>query len=699
MSSSIRSFHPISPQSSPRNTGNSKQTNATRGGATQTLEDDDYVVVPMAGDGSDGEFRPSIGGESMAFSDMGESHQSHDALLQSQSYTTPVEMLGDDQRRPLTVNKLNPVERAALVRQTRKIHKILGTAPQIAEALPLPPRTSSNRLQRRPTLAGSDVRLDRTAALATLESPKFEPPPSSNWGKIASSLVATSSPFGTNAPILTLNVVPSPVADRRVRRLSDSSIASSLLSIPGAHRPGSVPQPTAGKRNQTTNEGRPSKRPSDEGAYPSSSPISPDPHFESLQKQQTRARMAKLQQIMGESVPSELVLNTQAKDPRHRRRRLSMESPSTETPAKVQALKHKRSRSMWRKEDVAFDSAPESSPTAKAGKPKPKSEGMPSIEELLYKQLQIPQSDKQRALNVKRALKMAAVFGVPPPAAVYQDRIPFQRTRSFDSVGSEQSLATLAYMLDHDRDSLYDLLASTADSGSEDEADPVDWPYEHKKPQSGARNSSEATDGVGSTKMTVAGRYPDMAPPTPVFGQSMEQNQSLKAPSAKPTGIRPSPLTIYASKSISTTSFDGKQRNVPPPLKSPSKDKEFAARRRRANKLSKFFGANYQELFTSMIYGAEEHVLSDSPQGHPPLSTSGKGPRDNVPGVTGRTNLAVPGMTVQGGPVTGNPKSGTVLVQTDRGKATVLRTSTNLAADVDAEDMGEVLARLRALKA
>ncbi|KAG8771365.1 hypothetical protein FRC16_005943, partial [Serendipita sp. 398] len=128
-------------------------------------------------------------------------------------------------------------------------------------------------------------------------------------------------------------------------------------------------------------------------------------------------------------------------------------------------------------------------------------------------------------------------------------------------------------------------------------------------------------------------------------------------------------------------------------------DKEFAARRRRANKLSKFFGANYQELFTSMIYGAEEHVLSDSPQGHPPLSTSGKGPRDNVPGVTGRTNLAVPGMTVQGGPVTGNPKSGTVLVQTDRGKATVLRTSTNLAADVDAEDMGEVLARLRALKA
>jgi hypothetical protein len=41
-----------------------------------------------------------------------------------------------------------------------------------------------------------------------------------------------------------------------------------------------------------------------------------------------------------------------------------------------------------------------------------------------------------------------------------------------------------------------------------------------------------------------------------------------------------------------------------------------------------------------------------------------------------------------------------VLVQTDNGKkATVLRTSTNMAADVDANDLGEMMARLRALRA
>jgi hypothetical protein len=43
-------------------------------------------------------------------------------------------------------------------------------------------------------------------------------------------------------------------------------------------------------------------------------------------------------------------------------------------------------------------------------------------------------------------------------------------------------------------------------------------------------------------------------------------------------------------------------------------------------------------------------------------------------------------------------RSGTVLVQTDAGKSPVLRTRTNVAADVDADDLGELMARLRALR-
>lgn len=87
-----------------------------------------------------------------------------------------------------------------------------------------------------------------------------------------------------------------------------------------------------------------------------------------------------------------------------------MESPlSPATPA--QTLKHKRSRSMWRKdmrEVTEFDSAPEASRPSK-GHSKSKSRNIPPIEDLLLKQLQTPMTDKQKALNVKRALKMAAV--------------------------------------------------------------------------------------------------------------------------------------------------------------------------------------------------------------------------------------------------------------------------------------------------
>jgi hypothetical protein len=65
---------------------------------------------------------------------------------------------------------------------------------------------------------------------------------------------------------------------------------------------------------------------------------------------------------------------------------------------------------MWKKdakEEAAFDSAPEISRASK-GHARSKS-SMPPIEDLLLRQLQTPMSDKQRALNVKRALKMAAV--------------------------------------------------------------------------------------------------------------------------------------------------------------------------------------------------------------------------------------------------------------------------------------------------
>jgi hypothetical protein len=269
-------------------------------------------------------------------------------------------------------------------------------------------------------LAGSDIKLDRSASMATLSSPPLEPPPGSQWSKPAgSSLVATPS-FNANAkvPILQLNVAPSSsqsIEPTRVRRQSDSSVTSSLLSmaLPRSdsgrtisRRPGAI-DGFEDSQEIPRSSGNP-KSNAHSNMYIPTSPTSPPYVSDSLRRQQTRARMAKLQQIMGESVPSELVMGTSANT--RIRRRLSMESPTTPTAA-TKILKHKRSKSLWRNDTddaLEFDSAPENSYGMKAGS-KSNSREMPPIEDLLLKQLPNPMNEKQKALNVKRALKMAAV--------------------------------------------------------------------------------------------------------------------------------------------------------------------------------------------------------------------------------------------------------------------------------------------------
>ncbi|CAG8685958.1 11451_t:CDS:1, partial [Acaulospora colombiana] len=334
--------------------------------------DDEFVLISKDGQLDSARSRPSLGGESAHYSDMGDSNMSHDPLLSSFNDTFENERLVASDNRPLTMNKLDPVQRAALVRQSRKLHKILGETPQIAEIPSPSTRPTGNKLQRRGTLAGSDIRLDRKAAMAALESPSLEPPPGSNWGKIASSLVATSPTLATpsNVPLLRLNVVQATGSSApRQRRLSDSSVASSALSLMTNRQTDSTH--TNQESAQTVYTTKAAKSPTvlyDASIYDLSSPVTPPSRQRSdhLQRQQSRARMAKVQQLMGESVPTELVLGpAAAKD--LRKRRLSMESPTAPSFSNVQALKHKRSKSLWRKDfkETGFDSAPEPMPTSK----------------------------------------------------------------------------------------------------------------------------------------------------------------------------------------------------------------------------------------------------------------------------------------------------------------------------------------------
>jgi hypothetical protein len=100
---------------------------------------------------------PSISSESLSSELV--SHSSHDPLLSSRPspLNFPPRVAAPPTDSPLlTLNTLDPAERAALIRQSRKINKVLGATPHIAEA---PPRPGANPrlLQRRGTISGPDT--------------------------------------------------------------------------------------------------------------------------------------------------------------------------------------------------------------------------------------------------------------------------------------------------------------------------------------------------------------------------------------------------------------------------------------------------------------------------------------------------------------------------------------------------------------
>jgi hypothetical protein len=259
------------------------------------------------------------------------------------------------------------------------------------------------------------------------------------------------------------------------------------------------------------------------------------------------------------------------------------------------------------------------------------------------------------------------------------------------SIGSYQDMLTLRMQ---DRDSLYDLLANEEDSDSDQ--GPVEWPYE-RPPRSDSLPDANTTKG--SAKYTIAGRYPDMAPPTPPFGGMFERETGATDSSLiRAKSHRPPPLTIVStSPSASNDSATKiKRAQLTPGMKSPSGDAQFSARRRRAHKLSRFFGVGYNDLFNVMVYETAAADGQSSLAPPVPLLPSSSSPStpNAGPSSASHTNLTVPGTSGGNG-----VRSGTVLVQTDAGKSTVLRTSSNFAADIDADDLGEVMARLRALRA
>jgi len=381
----------------------------------------------------------SISGDSLSSEVV--SFASQDPLISSRHSPKPAPPPSPPTNSPLlTLNTLDPAERAALIRQSKKLNKVLGATPHIAEASGAP------LLQRRGTLPSPGVARPSPRAAGGSTSSAL-----ASRARAAKSLIVSvpdPGQFATpKAPFLRIATHastrrPSESPTLR-RRASDTSISSSATGASFAFAP---PSPVPGTNPHTS-----SSRPSQDSFQTPDSQLSPagppsvDGHaslkttpsidsalslslaspvfsprtaqeLASLQRQQTRARMAKLQRIMGENVPSELVLPPAGRSSTSSRRRLSIDLPPIANDAgRLGRSKHKRTKSMWKKDskdDAGFESAPESVGQLGAKRGKKFSDGKyprSSEESGVVNVLQPPLTERQKALNVKRAIKMAQV--------------------------------------------------------------------------------------------------------------------------------------------------------------------------------------------------------------------------------------------------------------------------------------------------
>lgn len=245
------------------------------------------------------------------------------------------------------------------------------------------------------------------------------------------------------------------------------------------------------------------------------------------------------------------------------------------------------------------------------------------------------------------------------------------------------------------------MLANTPEVAEEGEDEgPLEWPYERKgldgdlpldtvDPQDKAtiekalkrgastKSKSRSSSGRGSPSLSAS--------PLGAVSRVGSRSEVNLVPTVDGSPVSTSSLTRSGSlrRAKSKERIDGvaKLRKDPPPpvpsspvpgssrrAGSSGQDAVFTTRRRRANKLSRFFGVGYQDLFNTMLFG-----IPGSP-------TSGSNEEATVS---------------QEAP----PRGGTVVVVTDDGKEIDLRKSTmDWSASVDQQDLKAMMGRLRALK-
>ncbi|KDR85623.1 hypothetical protein GALMADRAFT_234605 [Galerina marginata CBS 339.88] len=514
---------------------------------------------------------------------------------------------------PPTTNFLDVEERADLVRKTRKLARVFGQTPG-ADAMA---QQDTNTLSNKPRWRGGMYTFD--------DSKRLRPGPFnlSNARRHSMPLTPDDVSFLIVSP--TFETTPSR-ADFQIGTGSQEGLASSDLPSHHQIRSGS-PTSFIDLSDEEANEARGPRKPAEKAPDPvPSSPVqslletmSIDDRVED-ERRRKRERLAKLHRFLGSRVPANLVLGFEdieaSLPPPQQSPRTSSESEDTSRKA---WLRRRRSSS------VVIPSSRWS-------------DELERVKEEL--------DDKEKAINVRRAQKMEKVFGVAPPQTLYHTRhcpspTSLPPAKSLPPLPPVSPITPISPATTTQRITNFNRSAyikpktkkngrpGTSESSKQLLPKGSEIPgFDERTANADARHSLMYNHYQHSLNSLNDIIDRDDRESLAELHQYLNNPETIPIPIPTPQPEEDIPSAMDRRTSVASTIKSERRRSLPArtsmislassefSVTTPKADvTTFQVRRRRAAKLTQFFGVNYRELITDVLESIENGVEHEHQRG------------------------------------------------------------------------------------
>ncbi|KZP28957.1 hypothetical protein FIBSPDRAFT_238012 [Athelia psychrophila] len=461
---------------------------------------------------------------------------------------------------PPTTNFLNAQARADLVKKSRKLAKVFGATPG---ALAVANQDDFHITSFPPIIALPNRHRRGAASVANITTPPDESGTFSPWS-IVEGQMSGGRRHSTPDELSFLNVDDiSPTSGGRDDGDPESPLRfrPSFMSLSDDDLPTPSPSPQE-----------------DEAAprSPSATSIAStimEQDDEEVDRRRKRERLAKLHRFLGSHVPAELVFGIRPSD------ETSLPSPAS----LLGAVPEDDSRKAW--------------------KLRRRSSSVLPLEDIERRKEEL--NTEEKALKVRRALKMEKVFGVPPPRSLYSR----ETTSSPSSPRSSSQPPSPAFRKNpnqsaykgktHRRiptsDSTQRLIPSRSSGTSG-----LTSVYSHF--QHSITTLNDIIDRDDRASLAELHQYLQGDEP-----QSSPDDVAVLVDLGSPTSLKSDRRLSLPSSILSASTADSSTR---------PEANDFQLRRRRAAKLSQFFGADYKSVMQEVLDSIEKGVEDERQSGH-----------------------------------------------------------------------------------